>query len=617
MQSAKIWLGLFLLVFLALPCFSCDVNKSASSSEEETRNVVSMTSPIGKWIDFTENPPDRDLKNLAIQYGLTPNRKSSLNRFSEQGHSVGRLDMFTVINLRVPELYEVEAELVYVTDSAYWYVDIEKDFDRNSYEMAAIKWEQIVLNHFAGHPAIKLTILNTSLQGVSGYFSDVDSYPHWVHINSNDRPMIYLDPLRNKPGSDAYMSVLIHEFHHLIHNMLDEGEEAWVNEGLAELDVRNLGYETHVEKYFLNEPNTQLNFWPSEPKKSLPHYGAASLFFEFVSGRISDPQSLNALMEESQDGLSGVDSWLRNNGTDFHDEFGKWTVANYLGLERGEYSYPSRAIKLKSGIDRLEIGENNYLVSQYGTRYFKMKEIEKDIGIKIKGNSRVGRFNTKCHTKCWWSNKGDSIDSSLTLDIDLTTRENPELRFELWHDIEEGWDYGYLSVSTDQGETWETLAAKGTTSKNPVGSNYGYGYTGESDWVTNHVGLSDFIGKEILVKFQYVTDAAVHLDGMLIKGIRLIDMNVEIADEYLKYNSSGFVLVDDFVKQNFLFQVLKKLPSGKYVVDNISLDEFNEALYLVDKEENLKEVTVVVSGMTGLTQQPAKFTLSVSEGLDN
>ena len=35
------------------------------------------------------------------------------------------------------------------------------------------------------------------------------------------------------------------------------------------------------------------------------------------------------------------------------------------------------------------------------------------------------------------------------------------------------------------------------------------------------------------------------------------------------------------------------------------------------KEENLKEVTVVVSGMTGLTQQPAKFTLSVSEGFDN
>ena len=76
-------------------------------------------------------------------------------------------------------------------------------------------------------------------------------------------------------------------------------------------------------------------------------------------------------------------------------------------------------------------------------------------------------------------------------------------------------------------------------------------------------------------------------------------------------------MVDDFVKQNFLFQVLKKLPSGEFVVDNVSLDEFNEASYLVDKEENLKEVTVVVSGMTGLTQQPAKFTLSVSEGFDN
>lgn len=616
LQSENTNLKIFLLAFLVFTFSSCGVNKLTLTSDSEPRNAVPKISPVEKWVALVETPPDRDLNNIAIQYGLSPSKKTSLNGSDNQNHRVGKRDIFTVINLQVPELYEVEAELVYVTNNVYWYVDVNHDFDKNLYEIAATKWEQISSDHLPILGPIKLAILNTDLHGASGYFNDVDSYPKWVHINSNNRPVIYVDPSSNSPGSDEYMSVLIHEFHHLVHNMADEGEEAWVNEGLAELEVRNMGYETPLEKYFLNQPNTQLNFWPNEPSKTLAHYGAASLFFEFVGGKMGSPYSLDKLVQEPLDGLLGVENWLKDNGSDFHNEFRKWVLANYLGSETGEYSYPSRTIKLKSGIDHLKGGENNYLVSQYGTRYFEMGEKKKNIGIKFKGNTSVGRFSTRCHTKCWWSNKGDSIDSSLTLKIDLTTLEDPSLQFELWHDIEEGWDYGYLSVSTDQGKTWKTLATDGTTIKNPVGSNYGHGYSGGSDWATNYVSLNDFIGKEILVKFQYVTDAAVHLDGMLVKGIKLTEMNLEITDQTLEFDPSGFVLVDDFLKQKFLFQVLKKLASGEYIVDNVSLDEFNEAIYLLDENENLNELTVVVSGMTGLTHQPASFTLEVSRVLD-
>ena len=85
------------------------------------------------------------------------------------------------------------------------------------------------------------------------------------------------------------------------------------------------------------------------------------------------------------------------------------------------------------------------------------------------------------------------------------------------------------------------------------------------------------------------------------------------SSEHLKWISSGFVLVDDILEQKFLVQIVKKMKSGQYIIDDITLDDSNETLYTIREDENLDSVTVVVSGMTGLTQQPAVFDLEVSE----
>jgi bacillopeptidase F (M6 metalloprotease family) len=146
-----------------------------------------------------------------------------------------------------------------------------------------------------------------------------------------------------------------------------------------------------------------------------------------------------------------------------------------------------------------------------------------------------------------------------------------------------------------------------------VGSNYGNGYSGRSDWTSHIVHLDDYAGKKILVRFQYVTDAAVHLDGMLIKAARLSKNGEPPSSEHLKWIPSGFVLVDDILEQKFLVQIVKKMKSGQYIIDGITLDDSNETLYTIREDENLDTVTVVVSGMTGLTQQPAVFDLEVSE----
>ena len=615
-QQKHYLIVLFLPVFLMLGTISCGQEELSFESDIEIKNKSSVTSYLETWAPLVEIPPDRDLENLAIEYGFGPNENFLFVKSNDQSKNVGMVELFTVANLSLTESYEVEGELLIVADNAYWYADINSEKDWDLYSIAAAKWEKIHSDYFATFEAPKLTILNTALDGAAGYFSDVDSYPKWVHSNSNERPMVYIDPSRNKPGSDKYMSVLIHEYQHLVNNEADQGEEAWVDEGLAELAVKNTGYETPLERYFLVDPDTQLNYWPDDPRKTLAHYGAASLFFEFVSGRLGGSRSLRSLVEEPLDGILGVENWLEKNGTHFHHEFGEWILANYLGSETGQYSYPTRTLKLRSGLDDLKLGENTYQVSQYGARYFKIDASGRDIDIWFNGNDFVNRFKTLCHTKCWWSNKGDSIDSSLTLSLDFMGKKASSLYFDLWHDIEEGWDYGYLSVSMDEGNTWRTLNAPGTTSDNPVGSNYGYGYSGQSAWTSHVVNLDDYADKKILGRFQYVTDAAVHLDGMLIKGAKLSEISRTSSSEDIKWFPSGFVLVDDSLEQKFLVRIIKQMKSGQYAVDEIMLDDFNEALYSIRDDENLDSVTVVVSGITGLTQQPAVFNLEVSEIFD-
>ena len=142
------------------------------------------------------------------------------------------------------------------------------------------------------------------------------------------------------------------------------------------------------------------------------------------------------------------------------------------------------------------------------------------------------------------------------------------------------------------------------------------GYSGQSGWTSHVVHLDDYADKEILVRFQYVTDAAVHLDGMLIKEARLSKSTETSFSEELRWVPSGFVLVEDSLEQKFLVQIIKELKSGRYTVDKIMLDDFNQARYSLRDDENLDSVTVVVSGITGLTQQPAVFNLEVSEIFD-
>ncbi len=132
----------------------------------------------------------------------------------------------------------------------------------------------------------------------------------------------------------------------------------------------------------------------------------------------------------------------------------------------------------------------------------------------------------------WWSARGDSIDTTLTRELDLTGLASATLRFWTWFDIERWFDYGYVEVSTDGGATWKALPGRHTTDDDPLRQAYGPGYTGKSgggeepEWVEESIDLTPFAGGRVLLRFEYVTDGGVNTPGWAIDDISVPELGL-------------------------------------------------------------------------------------------
>jgi carboxypeptidase T len=104
-------------------------------------------------------------------------------------------------------------------------------------------------------------------------------------------------------------------------------------------------------------------------------------------------------------------------------------------------------------------------------------------------------------------NYNNNTNTALTLATSfvLTGVANPVLSFWTWIDLETGYDYGYVEVSTN-GTTWTQLAA----------------YTGHShNWEQKFVDLSAYSGQAIIVRFRLVTDYSITYDGWYIDDVQI------------------------------------------------------------------------------------------------
>jgi hypothetical protein len=147
--------------------------------------------------------------------------------------------------------------------------------------------------------------------------------------------------------------------------------------------------------------------------------------------------------------------------------------------------------------------------------------------------------------KMWWSGNGDQVDYKLTADLDLTDMTHAILSFDTLWKIEDGWDFGFVQVSDDGGNNWTSVANEHTTNE----AGYGAwpeavanlpGITGESPFpgygqVT--YDLSAWTGEVIKLRFRYITDWGVSLDGWFIDNIRLNGRLLDNANDIKSFAS--------------------------------------------------------------------------------
>ena len=132
---------------------------------------------------------------------------------------------------------------------------------------------------------------------------------------------------------------------------------------------------------------------------------------------------------------------------------------------------------------------------------------------------------------------------------------------------------------------------------------------GSGEWIEESIDLSPYAGQEILVRFEYVTDAAVNLAGFMVDDIRVPELDYETdfeADEG-GWDGEGFVRMDNLLPQHFLVQVIRQ--DGETTVERIALDGANQGNLTLDLGS--EGAILVVSGTTPFTTQPASYQFEV------
>ncbi|MBI4200124.1 MAG: immune inhibitor A [Chloroflexi bacterium] len=628
------WLVLALVAFLAVapaclgprPAPEATPEATATATPSVATAVVPGTPAVGE----ASPPPERDLYALAERLRLKSGQPAQrVVNAAPVSYQEGRKDVFWVTNVRSRQVRQVTATLKLVSPHAYWYVDDAVNMRVDALRASARVFEEEVYPRVTAafgtewtpgvDNDIHLTILHTVLQGLAGYYSSSDEYPASVHPYSNQREMIYIDSGAVPPGTREYLGTLAHELAHAIQWNADAAEETWVNEGLAEVAKELAGYPLSFRTSFLAMPYISLTLWPGATESSGPHYGGASLFLLYLMELYGGAEGLRVLQGERLDGIRGVEAYLRRAGVlkGFREVFGDWIVANYLDDPRGGvYSYPQRNLQVTVSSVVNGPGTVKDEAQQYGARYFDLQLVAPQTTVTFQGQAWTPLFPdpTPDGGRCWWSNRGDSIDSTLTAKFSLPAREGIVLSYSLWYDVEEGWDYAYVEASTDGGATWDILAGELSSPVDPVGNAFGPGYTGESrGWRQDQVDLTRYAGREVLVRFEYVTDDAIHGAGLCLDQIAIPSLGFldDAEDGDGVWEALGFVRVENRVPQTYVVRLIEmgERPS----VRAIELDSEQKATFSIQGlGSRVPHAVLVVAPTAERTTLPATFEFQIT-----
>jgi hypothetical protein len=522
------------------------------------------------WVQDDLDFPSGDCRNDNVRNVVTqPQLDSFVHEFDTNIYPK-ESDAFSVppdrdgTDATLPGLVGLPADY-YVGDGDKIVTLIENVRDDNYYTPPNVE----ALSYIAG-------FFSTQLNGYFGRNTmTIDAYD-WLH-RTGANPPNEPDPndiCNSKPARPhLYEGTFAHEYQHLLESYEDPDEVNWINEGLSDwaqslvgyvkpsTPIQQIGYDSHIQCFLgwlsvqtpanpnpsKGGPENSLTRWGDQGDgEILCDYGAAYTMMEFLAGRYG-VKFMSALHDDDGNGFVGLQDVLNDTGHDkveASDVLHDWSLMVALdGLIDDGAKIKGNPKEKKVTAPTLDATINWDNPDAYdtpgapsnGADYVRLRDSGGQYlsGGQIAQLSFQGESTLPTRPVMWsvdaapplggasatsgpalYSGAADDRDEAIVRPITVGTGANATLSFDaLWNE-EEGWDFGFVQVSTDGGGSYDSVACTDTTTEInpdalPTAQDNIPGFTGYSGaWKPEKCDLSAYAGQNVLLAFRTFNDPA-------------------------------------------------------------------------------------------------------------
>jgi hypothetical protein len=397
----------------------------------------------------------------------------------------------------------------------------------------------------------------------------------WVHRTGANPPNEPV-PGNNCTSAPArpflYEATFAHEYQHLLESYEDGDEFNWINEGLSDwaqtltgyvnpaIPITQTGFDSHTQCFLgwlgvqtpanpnprAGGPENSLTRWGDQGDgEILCDYGAAYTMMEFLDGRYGDT-FMTALHRGDANGLAGLQEALgtlkgrKARKTTAQDVLHDWSlmVALDAAIDDGArtqgrpnerdvttptlhasinwdtpetYSTPGAPpngadyVRLRDAGGRYLSGDDIRSIGFAGAKTLPTRPVQWTVDANPPGHAG---------NPALFSGAADNRDEMIVRSVSVPTGAAASLTFDAQWNEEEGWDFGFVQISTDSGVTYESVACTDTTTETnpdalPTAKDNVPGFTGDSGgWRPQTCSLSAYAGQTVLLAFRAFNDPA-------------------------------------------------------------------------------------------------------------
>ncbi|MGH3458387.1 M6 family metalloprotease domain-containing protein, partial [Aeromicrobium sp.] len=237
---------------------------------------------------------------------------------------------------------------------------------------------------------------------------------------------------------------------------------------------------------------------------------------------------LSVFAHEYGHDLGLPDDYDTSGGGDNNSEY--WTLMAQSRLNGKDEPLGTRPGDLGAW-NKLQLGWFDYEAVQAGAKKtldlgpqeYNTSKAQGAVVVLPKKNVTVDNGAPASGEKQFWSGMGDDLTHSMTTDLALTGKSDATMTAKVRYSIEEGYDYAYLQVSDDGGETWTAL--DGTLDGEPLAKDASGTptFSGEHPaWGDLAVPMSSVAGKDVKFRALYRTDGGVAEKGLFLDDIKVV-----------------------------------------------------------------------------------------------